>query len=72
VILAVAAFASIVLADPNFRRPIYHSIRYPGRYYGRLYGRQVDPTAANSAKDITAAVPVAARPVPRTPLQLYP
>jgi hypothetical protein len=67
VILALAAFASIVLADPNFRRPILRPIRYPGQYYGRLYGRQVDPTAADFPKDILAPIPVSAGPIPGNP-----
>jgi hypothetical protein len=70
--LALAAFASIILADPNFRRPIYPRIRYPGQYYGRLYGRQVDPTAADLAEDIRASVIITTRPIPGIPAAVAP
>jgi len=72
VILALAAFASIVLADPSFRRPIYPPIRYPVQYYGRLYGRQVEPIAADLAEDIRAPVIVTARPIPGIPAAVAP
>jgi hypothetical protein len=73
VILALVAFASIVLAEPNFRGPL-HPIWYPRLFpiRGRLYGRQVDSTATDSAHDILGMVPVAARPIPGTPAAAEP
>ena len=94
-ILALAAFASIVLGEPQRiirpptpprprpnpspprprpippprsggSRPIIGEVcLFCGRRGRR--GRQVDPTAADIAKDIAAPVPVAARPIARTP-----
>jgi hypothetical protein len=60
VILAIAAFATIVLAAPQ---TIINRVTYHCNSRTRC-GRQVDPTAA---KGILAPVPVAVRPVPRTP-----
>jgi hypothetical protein len=63
VILAFLAFASIVLADPQ---TIINRITIHCNHRTRC-GRQVDPTAANTATGILAPVPVAVRPIPRTP-----
>jgi len=69
VILALVAFAAIVLADPYFRRPFYGPFGYQRRYFGR---REVDPTDAKSTEDISADVPVGVRPIPGTPAAAAP
>ena len=63
-----------MLADPQrFYRP---PIRLPRPYVpprpGRLFGRQVDPTAADVAKDSLIPVPAAARPNTGTPAAAAP
>jgi hypothetical protein len=62
VILAIATFASIVLAAPQH---ISNHVTYHCNSRTRC-GRQVDPMAARTAMVILAPTPVAVRPIPRT------
>lgn len=58
VLLVVATFAAVVLAEPN-GGPLYRGIYRGGfnRLPGRFFGRQVDPSDYNVEDLLAAPVP---------------
>jgi hypothetical protein len=69
-LLIFFTFASVVLADPNFRGPIGYGVGFRRPIYaGRLYGRQVpviaeegpasDPVVTRTIYEAPAAAPTA-------------